>query len=163
AVVTSAPLAEAAPIGQTRKVVTVLFADLAGSTSFQEALDPESVRRMMDRFNRVLRAAVDAHAGTFVKFTGDGLMAAFGVPAVAEDDAWRAVQTAAAMQAAFRDLQWGGEISLRVGVNTGEVIVAEGDADVVGDVVNVAARLEAEAGAGGVLVGEETWRRTRRL
>lgn len=164
-VVAGAPAAAAptSAAGQTRKVVTVLFADLAGSTSFQETLDPESVRRMMDRFNQVLRAAVDAHAGTFVKFTGDGLMAAFGVPIVAEDDAWRAVQTAAAMQAAFRDLGWGGDVSLRVGINTGEVIVAQWDADVVGDVVNVAARLETAAGDGGVLVGEETWRLTRHL
>ena len=160
------PVAEpvvAAPLAQTRKTVTVVFADLAGSTGVQETLDPESVRHLMDRVYAALRAAVEAHAGVTVKFTGDGLMAGFGVQAVAEDDAWRAVQAAWAMQEAIAGLDASVDLSLRVGVNTGEVIVTEGENDVVGDAVNVAARLESAAPAGGVLVGEETWRLTRHL
>ncbi|MEY2567023.1 MAG: hypothetical protein QOE35_1552 [Actinomycetota bacterium] len=148
---------------QARKVVTVVFADLAGSTSVQERQDPESVRRMMDRFYAALRPEVEGRGGVVVKLTGDGLMAAFGVDTVGEDDAWRAVQAAAGLQAAFTDLSLPDPLTLRVGVNTGEVIVTAGDADVVGDAVNVAARLEAAAGPGQVLVGEETWRLTRQL
>ncbi|MDQ1373583.1 MAG: hypothetical protein QOJ09_921, partial [Actinomycetota bacterium] len=157
-----APL-ERAPLEQARKVVTVVFADLAGSTSVQERQDPESARRMIDRFYAALRPEVQRHGGTVVKLTGDGLMAAFGVDTVGEDDAWRAVQAASGLQAAFADLGLPDPLTLRVGVNTGEVIVTAGDADVVGDVVNVAARLEAAAGPGHVLVGEETWRLTRHL
>ena len=144
-----------------RKVVSIVFADLQGSTALQETLDAESVRRLMDDFYAALRSAIEAHGGTVVKFIGDGVMAGFGVGAVAEDDAWRAVQAATAMQDAFATLGWRADVALRVGVNTGEVIVTEGDTDVVGDAVNVAARLEAAAGPGGILVGEETWRVTR--
>lgn len=152
-----------APAAQARRTVTVVFADLAGSTSLQERLDPESVRRLMDDFYGALAGAVDAHDGTVVKFTGDGLMAGFGIGTVDEDDAWRAVQTAAEMQARFADLGWNAPLALRVGVNTGEVIVTEGELDVVGDAVNVAARLESAAAGGEVLVGEDTWRLTRQL
>ena len=152
-----------AAVAQTRKVVTIVFADLAGSTQFQESIDPESVRRMMDHFYAALREAVERHSGVVVKHIGDGVMAAFGVDAIAEDDAWRAVEAAAAMQEAFCGLGWDTKLALRVGVNTGEVIVSEGERDVVGDAVNVAARLESSADAGEVLVGAETWRLTRHL
>ena len=81
-----------------RKVVTIVFADLIGSTSLHERLDAESARRLMDRYYRALHAAVDAHGGTVVKLLGDGVMAAFGVPRVAEDDAIRAVRAAVGMQ-----------------------------------------------------------------
>ena len=87
-----------------RKVVTIVFADLIGSTALHERLDAESARRLMDRYYRALRAAVDAHGGTVVKLLGDGVMAAFGVPRVAEDDAIRAVRAAVGMQRAFREL-----------------------------------------------------------
>src|SRR5689334_14240315 len=85
-----------------RKVVTIVFADLVGSTSLHERMDAESARALMDRYYRVLRAAVDAHRGTVVKLLGDGVMAAFGIPRVAEDDAIRAVRAGVAMQQAFR-------------------------------------------------------------
>jgi class 3 adenylate cyclase/ketosteroid isomerase-like protein/tetratricopeptide (TPR) repeat protein len=132
-------------------------------------MDAESVRRVMDRFYDVMRTAVTEHGGTVVKFMGDGLMAAFGVPTVNEDDAIRAVRSAAAMQAAFTTLtdeirrEWDAHVGLRIGVNTGEVVVVEGEDDVVGDAVNVAARLEHTVSESGVLVGEETWRLTRHL
>lgn len=152
---------------QTRKVVTLVFADLVGSTSLQEQMDPESVRGLMHDCYGMLRAAIEASGGHVVKFVGDGVMAVFGVPEVAEDDALRAVTAAARMVDAIDELaavrRSAGTVglALRVGVNTGEVVVAADDTDVVGDVVNVAARLQAAAPSGGVLVGEATWRLTR--
>lgn len=152
---------------QARKVLSVVFADLVGSTAMQEHMDPEAVRRLMDRCYRVLQEAVDDAGGRVVKFVGDGVMAVFGVPEIGEDDALRAVKSAANMVTAVgalaADLPWTERagLALRVGINTGEVVVDAVDADIVGDVVNVAARLEAAAPAGGVLVGEATWRLTR--
>ncbi len=155
-----------APLG-ARKVVTVLFADLAGSTSQHEQMDPESVRGFMDAYYAVVRDAVEGEGGRVVKLMGDGVMAAFGVPRVAEDDATRAVRAGAAIQVGFTALadralqQFGTPVALRVGINTGEVVVAAGDNDVVGDAVNVAARLQTAAEPGEVLVGESTWRLVR--
>jgi class 3 adenylate cyclase/ketosteroid isomerase-like protein len=155
-----------APLG-ARKVVTILFADLAGSTSQHEQMDPESVRRFMDEYYATVRDAVEEEGGRVVKLMGDGVMAAFGVPRVAEDDAKRAVRAGAAMQAGFLRLadraaqQFGTPVGLRVGINTGEVVVAAGDNDVVGDAVNVAARLQTSADNGEVIVGESTWRLVR--
>src|SRR6185369_3081467 len=111
-----------------RKVVTIVFADLVGSTALHERLDAESARRVMERYYEALRTAVDAHGGTVVKLLGDGVMAAFGLKRVAEDDALRAVRAAAAMQEAFRALIRTepalGAAGLRVAVNTGEVVVS---------------------------------------
>src|SRR5205814_1406424 len=84
-----------------------------------------------------------------------GMMAVFGVPEVREDDAYRALTTAVALRDELT------AVELRFGVNTGEVVVDEGDDDVVGDAVNVAARLEGAAPVGGILVGDETYRLTR--
>ena len=89
---------------EARKVVTIVFADLIGSTSLHERLDAESTRHLMDRYYRALRGAVEVHGGTVVKLMGDGVMAAFGVPRVTEDDAIRAVRAAVAMQQTFREL-----------------------------------------------------------
>ncbi|MEA3055520.1 MAG: hypothetical protein QOD30_952, partial [Actinomycetota bacterium] len=127
----------------------------------QERLDAEATRRVMDRVHALLRDAVEEHGGTVVKFTGDGVMAVFGVPVLREDDAVRAVRAGAAMQAAFADMAVELGIGLRVGVNTGEVVVADGTDDIVGDPVNVAARLEAAAALGDVLLGSETQRLVR--
>src|SRR6185503_14716007 len=140
-------VARAADDAVARKVVTIVFADLVGSTSLHERLDAESARRLMDRYYRALHTVVETHGGTVVKLLGDGVMAAFGVPRVAEDDAIRAVRAAAGMQVAFRELApdlsgTAHTIGLRVAVNTGEVVVAEDNKDVVGDPVNVAARLQ---------------------
>lgn len=154
------PPAEAAV---ARKTVTIVFADLAGSTALHERLDAESARAFMDRYYRALHAVVDAHGGTVVKLLGDGVMVAFGVPRVAEDDAIRAVRAAVGMHEAFRTLADGeraapGTMGLRVAVNTGEVVVSGANDDVVGDPVNVAARLQQEAADGDVLIGEATRR-----
>src|SRR5262245_10553976 len=156
----------AAPV-QTRKVVTIVFADLAGSTSLGDQIDPESVRAVMDRYYALIREVVEARDGRIVKFIGDGVMAVFGVPETSEDDTRRALGAALAMHEAFAALaadverERGVWIALRVGVNTGEVVVSAGDHDVVGDAVNLAARLEKAAGNGAVLVGEDTWRVAR--
>src|SRR5262245_9141694 len=144
---------------EARKVVTVVFADLIGSTALHERLDAESVRSLMGRYYGALHAAVEAHGGTVVKLLGDGVMAAFGLPRVAEDDALRAVRAALAMQEAFLALaREQSSIGLRVAVNTGEVVVDPATDDVVGDPINVAARLQDAAQDGDVVVGEATRR-----
>ncbi len=142
-----------------RKLVTVLFADLAGSTSRQEKMDVEAVRTWVDRFHAALRQQIDAHGGRLVKLLGDGVMAVFGIPEVREDDARRALEAALGMQRALAEMD--PEARLRVGLNTGEVVVTDTDDDVVGDAVNVAARLEAAAEPGEILVGESTYRLVR--
>ena len=146
-----------------RKVVTIVFADLIGSTSLHERLDPESTQRVMDRYYQAVRAPVEAHGGTVVQLLGDGVMCAFGVPRVAEDDAIRAVRAAVGIQHAFREFareesEVVGSVGLRVAVNTGEVVVSDDHAAGIGDPLNVAARLQQEAHDGDVLIGESTQR-----
>jgi class 3 adenylate cyclase len=158
-----ARMADAADAAGARKVVTVVFADLAGSTALHERVDAESALRLMERYYETLRAVVEKHGGTVVKLLGDGVMAAFGVPQVAEDDAIRAVYAGVAMQAAFRALVGEqttalAEVGLRISVNTGEVVVSGGHDDIIGDPINIAARLQRAAGHGDVVIGEETHR-----
>ena len=138
----------------TRKVVTVVFTDVVGSTALGERLDPESLRHVMWRYFDTMQATLERHGGTVEKFIGDAIVAVFGVPAVHEDDAVRAVRAAFEMREALArvndDLarEYGVRIATRTGVNTGEVIVGDGAADqklVTGDAVNVAARLEQAA------------------
>ncbi|MDP9342371.1 MAG: AAA family ATPase [Actinomycetota bacterium] len=167
----AAPLGEPEPAGgEVRKTVTVLFADVTGSTSLGERLDPESMRRVMGRYFNEMRAVLERHGGTVEKFIGDAVMAVFGVPVVHEDDALRAVRAAAEMRDALRLLNkelerdFGTQIAARIGVNTGEVVAAQGaraEHLVTGDAVNVAARLEQAAAPGDVLIGETTHRLVR--
>jgi class 3 adenylate cyclase/ketosteroid isomerase-like protein len=153
--------------GPVRKTVTVMFADLAGSTSFEEKVDVETAREVIGRYHDLLRAIAQRHRAGMTKYIGDGFMAVWGVPEVGPDDAAHAVGAAVALQEHFVDLAdevagtHGVELALRVAVNTGEVVVGTGDADLVGDALNVGARLEAECPRGRVVVGEETWRATR--
>ncbi|MEB3983033.1 AAA family ATPase [Mycobacterium sp. 663a-19] len=150
-----------------RKTVTVLFADLAGSTTFEERVDAETAREVIGGYHELLRSAADRNRAGVTKYIGDGFMAVWGVPEMGADDAGRAVDAAVELQERFVDLAsgvsqaHGVELALRVAVNTGEVAVGAGDADLVGDALNVAARLEAECPRGHVVVGEETWRSTR--
>ncbi|MBX3024108.1 AAA family ATPase [bacterium] len=159
-----AALGTAADATVARKVVTIVFADLVGSTALHERLDAESARAVMDRYYQALHRVVAAHGGTVVKLLGDGVMAAFGVPRVAEDDALRAVRAAAAMVDAVRALGAPAAdaategLAVRVAVNSGEVVVSADQRDVVGDPVNVAARLQQQAGDGQVLLGDATRR-----
>jgi class 3 adenylate cyclase len=137
-----------------RKLATVLFADLAGSTALADEQDPERTRARLERFYDAMSAEIEAAGGTVEKFAGDAVMAAFGAPEALEDHAERALHTALSMQ---RRVESG--LSLRIGVNTGEVVAGrarEGSSFVSGDAVNVAARLEQAAEPGEILVGERT-------
>ena len=142
------------PKRELRKVVTVLFCDVAGSTALGERLDPEALRVVMARYFDIAKAAIERHGGTLEKFIGDAVMAVFGVPVIREDDALRAVRAA-------QEIRDGVDIDVRIGVNTGEVVTSVEDSLVTGDAVNVAARLEQAAGTGEVLIGEETYRLVR--
>src|SRR4029079_2169500 len=147
-----AALAGAPEQRELRKVVTVVFCDLTGSTALGDATDPEAVRATMRSYYDAMRTILERHGGTVEKFIGDAVMAVFGVPVSHEDDALRAVRAAWEMRAAIPELG----LAARIGVNTGEVVAGEGDSLVTGDAVNVAARLEQAAEAGDVLIGAET-------
>ena len=143
---------------EERKLTTVLFADLVGSTELASGQDPERVRALLDRFYDAMAAEVGRAGGTIEKFVGDAVMAAFGAPAAHEDDAERALHVALGMQRRMAEL-FGGRLALRIGVNTGDVVVGrprEGSSFVTGDAVNVCARLEQAAGPGEILAGERT-------
>jgi class 3 adenylate cyclase len=155
---------------EVRKTVTVLFADVAGSTALGEHLDPESLRGVLARYFDEMRSAVEGHGGTIEKFIGDAVMAVFGVPVAHEDDALRAVRAASEMRESVSSLNaelerdWGARIQVRTGVNTGEVVAGDpsaGQSFVTGDAVNLAARLEQAAEPGEILIGEETQRLVR--
>src|SRR5947209_19182161 len=127
--------------GEERKVATVLFADLVGSTELGGSQDPERTRAMLERFYDAMAAEITAAGGTVEKFAGDAVMAAFGAPAAYEDHAERALHTALSMHRRLEAL-FSGRLQLRIGVNTGEVVSGrprEGSSFVSGDPVNVAA------------------------
>jgi class 3 adenylate cyclase len=147
-----ASLQGAAQPRQVRKFVSVLFCDLTGSTALGDRTDPEALRAAMRRYYDNARAVLERHGGTVEKFIGDAVMAVFGIPVATEDDALRAVRAAVELRDAVQDLG----LEARIGVNTGEVVAVEGDALVIGDAVNVAARLEQSAAPGNVLLGETT-------
>ncbi len=145
--------------------MTILFADLVGSTARAEALDPEDVRAILAPFYTRLRSELERFGGTVEKFIGDAAMAVFGAPVAHEDDPERAVRAALAIR------DWALEdetIQVRIAVHTGEALVSlgarplEGEGMVAGDVVNTAARLQSAAPVNGILVGEQTFRATER-
>ncbi|HET6791746.1 MAG TPA: adenylate/guanylate cyclase domain-containing protein [Actinomycetota bacterium] len=162
------PLGDAdAPASDVRKVVSIVFADVTGSTALGERLDPEALRRVMGRYFDEMAAVIERHGGTVEKFIGDAVMAVFGIPRLHEDDAVRAVRAAIGMREALetlnRDLEreHGEGLAARIGVNTGEVVAgdpAAGQRLVTGDPVNVAARLEQAAPPGEILLGDPTYR-----
>ncbi|MEX0993348.1 MAG: adenylate/guanylate cyclase domain-containing protein [Solirubrobacterales bacterium] len=150
---------------EERRQVTVVFADLSGYTAVAERMDPESVKALVDRSLKRLGEEVERFGGTVDKYIGDNVMALFGAPIAHEDDAERAVRAGLGMQDAMSEIneQFGAaqnvSLALRVGVNTGEVVAgAVGDGyTVIGDTVNVAARLQSAARPGSVTVGERTY------
>jgi class 3 adenylate cyclase/tetratricopeptide (TPR) repeat protein len=152
----SQPLGPGQPrIGpEERKLATVLFADVVGFTSLADRTDPEVVTRMVDSAFRRLSEVVTAHGGIVDKYMGDSVMAVFGVPVAHDDDAERAVAAGLAMR------ELGGDLAFSIGINSGEVMAAAvgsaEDMTVIGDTVNVAARLEKVASAGEVLCGRLT-------
>jgi class 3 adenylate cyclase len=162
------PLAVAEePPAEVRKVVTIVFVDVTGSTALGERLDPEALRRVMGRYFDEMESVIRSHGGTVEKFIGDAVMAVFGIPRLHEDDPVRAVRAAAGMRDGLDSLNteleriYGVGIRIRIGVNTGEVVAGDpssGQRLVTGDAVNVAARLEQAAPPGEVLVGESTYR-----
>jgi class 3 adenylate cyclase len=146
---------------EERKLVTMLFADVAGSTALGEALDPEDVRALMGRYFQLAQEIVPAHGGTLEKFIGDAVMAVFGLPQSHGNDAERALAAALALRTAVGgDPLLAGRLQLRVGVNTGEVVASNdatrGEFLVTGDAVNVTARLEQAAQPGEILTSERT-------
>src|SRR5918911_1883643 len=142
----------ARPAREQRRTVTVLFCDVAGSTSLGESVDPEALRALLARYFERMKGVVERHGGSVEKFIGDAVMAVFGVPVVHEDDAFRAVRAAVEMRAAFPALGCEG----RIGVTTGEVVTGTSERLATGDAVNVAARLEQAAAPGEVLIGGGT-------
>src|SRR5256886_15017433 len=147
---------------ELRKVVTILFCDVTGSTALGERLDSESLRRVMERYFTLAREVLERHGGTVEKFIGDAVMAVFGIPFVHEDDALRAARAAHELREELAGLnadllgEFGTELQVRIGVNTGEVVTSQGGTLATGDAVNVAARLEQAADPGDILIGDAT-------
>jgi class 3 adenylate cyclase/tetratricopeptide (TPR) repeat protein len=155
---------------QERKLVTVLFSDIVGSTAKAEKMDPEDVQARLELYYSRLRTELERFGGTVEKFIGDAVVALFGAPAAHEDDPERAVCAALAICSAIDELNAADDwldLRVRIGVNTGEALVvigariSEGEGMVAGDVVNTAARLQSAAPVNGILVGEATYRSTR--
>jgi class 3 adenylate cyclase len=154
----------------SRRVVTILFTDIVGSTELGERLDPETLRAVLTEYFATMKAAVERHGGTVEKFIGDAIMAVFGLAAIHEDDALRAARAAVAMREALValnvELQGRRGISLttRTGLFTGAVMAGDPalrQTMVTGDAVNTAARLEQAAGPGEILLGLSTWQLVR--
>ena len=163
-------LAAHRPARETRKTVTILFTDVTGSTALGEKLDPESLRDIMARYFASMREVIERHGGTVEKYIGDAVMAVFGVPVIHEEDALRAVRAAADMREALAQLnvglleERGVSLQARSGINTGSVVVGTGgpgEAIVVGDAVNVAARLQTAAAPTEILIGSATFELVR--
>jgi predicted ATPase/class 3 adenylate cyclase len=165
-----APLAAPAPTSEERKLVTVLFTDIVGSTAKAEQMDPEDVRARLAPYYVRLRGELERFGGTVEKFIGDAVVALFRAPVAHEDDPERAVRAAFAVCQAIDELNAEDEwldLRVRVGVNTGEALVvvgaraSEGEGLAAGDVMNTAARLQSAAPVDGILVGELTYATTR--
>jgi class 3 adenylate cyclase/tetratricopeptide (TPR) repeat protein len=153
-----------APPLEERRLVTILFADLAGFTEHSDRADPEDVRRILVPFHAVAKEEIERFGGTLDKFIGDAAMGVFGAPMAHEDDPERAVRAALAI----RDRVSDGNLPVRIAVHTGEALVTSGEGPTVGervagDVVNTASRLQSFAPEGAVIVGEPTERATRHV
>ncbi len=148
--------------------MTVLFCDMVGSTALGEELDPETLRRIMNKYHAAARESIERHGGKVDRFIGDAVMGVFGIPLRREDDALRAVRAALDIRRSLgrlnAQLEEGGvSLAIRIGVNTGEIFVSSNDAETsaLGDAVNVAARLEQTAEIGSIVIGPATERLVR--
>jgi class 3 adenylate cyclase/tetratricopeptide (TPR) repeat protein len=155
------PAAGEAPF-EERRIVSILFADLAGFTSHSDRADPEDVRRTLVPFHALAKEEIERFGGVLDKFIGDAAMGVFGAPVAHEDDPERALRAAFAIQARADELA----LAVRIAVNTGEAVVAfvtgpHVGENVTGDVVNTASRLQGLAPLGDIVVGESTFRATR--
>jgi class 3 adenylate cyclase len=156
-----------------RKLVTVLFADVANYTSISEKLDPEEVHQIMDGCFKILMDEIHRYEGTINQFTGDGVMSLFGAPVAHEDHAQRACHTALSIQKAIGEYSekirkdYGAEFEMRIGLNSGPVIVGSIGDDLrmdytaVGDTTNLASRMESKASPGTILVSRDIHRLVR--
>ncbi|MGH2738667.1 MAG: adenylate/guanylate cyclase domain-containing protein, partial [Actinomycetota bacterium] len=150
---------------QSRKIVTIVFTDVVGSTALGERLDPELLRRVMTTYFDRMRRVLERHGGTVEKYIGDAIVAVFGIPELREDDALRSVRAASEMRADLEELnreledRHGVRIEARTGINTGEVLAEDSrpDAPLTADAANTAARLEQAAGPGEILIGDSTY------
>src|SRR6476646_7147518 len=158
------------PVPDARKTVTILFTDIVHSSQLSLALDPEALRSLLARYFGELSNVIRRHGGIVEKYIGDAIMAVFGVPSLHEDDALRAVRTAVEMRDTLATLNcefeasWGVRLANRIGINTGEVFVADhtqGQLFITGEVINVAKRLEEVAATNEILIGEPTHRLVR--
>jgi len=162
---------------EERRVVTVMFADITGSTPLADHLDPEDMRAILSGYFNLMTEQIRKHGGTVEKYIGDAVMAVFGVPFAHEDDPDRAIRAAIDMQAAlarFNEQRLAQDpeatrLQMRIGINTGEVAATSnaqdnrGDFLITGDAVNVAARLQSVATPDTILVGERTYLSTRNV
>ena len=154
---------------ESRRTVTVLFCDIVTSTELATRLDPEAYRRVIGAYFKAARDAIERHGGLVEKFVGDAVMALFGVPELHEDDALRAVRAAVDVRAAVARVSeevasdWDARLAVRIAINSGEVVVSGPGADtlVTGAPLNIAAHLEKRAGAGEIVLGDETQRLVR--
>src|SRR5919204_2367111 len=138
-----------------RKLATVLFVDLVGSTELVSASDPEVVRRRVTRFFERVLHCVTTHGGIVEKFAGDAVLAAFGVAQAHEDDAERAIRAAIGILEGVKEL----ELEARIGIEAGEVVVDTADSTfATGEAVNLAARLQQSAAPGEILIGPSAHR-----
>jgi class 3 adenylate cyclase/tetratricopeptide (TPR) repeat protein len=152
---------------QEFRIVTVVFCDVVKSTDLERQLDPQPMQQLLDRYGSAVRRALGGAGASVGKRHGDGFMAAFGVSELHEDDAMRAVRAAGELREALDELakevreQRGLEFHVRLGINTGNVLVRDAgtlEEELTGTPVNLAKRFEEAAGAGEILLGEETWR-----
>jgi predicted ATPase/class 3 adenylate cyclase len=174
----ASPTAESAlPAPEERRIVTIMFADITGSTPLADRLDPEDMRAILSGYFNLMTEQIRRHGGTVEKYIGDAVMAVFGAPIAHEDDPDRAIRAALDMQTALADFNRQRQaqdpdvtrLQMRIGINTGEVAAAPGsefnrqDFLITGDAVNVAARLQQVATPDTILVGERTYLATREV
>src|SRR5438045_2320584 len=171
------PLPEILTPREERRVVTIMFADITGSTPLADHLDPEDMRAILIGYFNLMTEQIRKHDGTVEKYIGDAVMAVFGAPVAHEDDPDRAIRAALDMQAALNDFNRqrqargpeAARLQMRIGINTGEVAAPSGaqsgrrDFLITGDAVNVAARLQQVATPETILVGERTYLATRQV
>ncbi len=166
------PPAPAAPLTEERKMVSVLFCDLAGFTATSDQSDPEDVRARLRPYHARLRREIEGYGGTVEKFIGDAVMAVWGAPLAREDDAQRAVGAGLRILESIDEMNLDEphlDLAVRIGITTGEALVVLnarpelGESLVAGDVVNTAARIQGAAPVGGLVVGEPTFRATATL
>ena len=148
-------------MAEERRIVTILFSDVAGSTALGEELDPEDLRALLARYYGIAKEVVAEHGGTLEKFIGDAVMAVFGIPTAHGDDPVRAIAAAVQLRDRVRaEPRLGDQLPIRIGLNTGEVVAtrdaSSGDFLVTGDAVNTAARLQQLSDPWAIVCGERT-------